>query len=369
MRIIPKIIVLLVLFNIACCRWGVFETIRDKVGDVFSKEEEVKEPSTLDKIKNAIPHDFDMSYQKDIDEFWTGVFDALRLKKPTEIINCFGKVSGPVFFRKVRLMGSLLEHSKEGKNIRLHTDYAHLDLLMHALEHAHKCMADTNDFERMTHKLGVPNDPEYLKKAKYIYFQAKFADITDDFKVIVDHIDKKEFELAGKDFGHLFKNAMKEYQHHGEDLLAQQAFGNGLSGALGLPYPKDCLKCYNAKNAKLWLDFFRGSADSITEGRWYKADDTAKDYWDKEGKDLLEQIPDKVWKCDLNSVESKRLAEELGIDLSSKEFMEKMWDYISDHNIMYYGYLRSMKVSFDRNDYLHAGAAYGHLLQAVAKHS
>jgi len=83
----------------------------------------------------------------------------------------------------------------------------------------------------------------------------------------------------------------------------------------------------------------------------------------------LEQIPDKVWKCDLNSVESKRLAEELGIDLSSKEFMEKMWDYISDHNIMYYGYLRTMKMSFDKHDYLHAGAAYAHLLEAVAKHS
>jgi len=69
----------------------------------------------------------------------------------------------------------------------------------------------------------------------------------------------------------------------------------------------------------------------------------------------------------MNSKDSKEISEKIGMDLGTKEFRDKMWNYVNDHNIMFYSYLRSIKIAIRRGDYLHAGASYAHLLEAVAK--
>jgi len=228
-------------------------------------------------------------------------------------------------------------------------------------------MVQTKDFERLMGALHIPNDPQILKKAKYLYFQAKFATLADEYKTVIDEIDSKNFNKAGKVFGELFKKSVKDFKKTGEDLIAYQAFGNGLSGALDVPLPSESVNCYNDKEAKLMMDFFRGFARAITEGKWYKADQTAAEYWEKEGKALLEKVPSKAWNCDMNSSDTKKLEEKIGLDLNSQEFRDKMFEYLTDHNIMFYSYLRTMHYAFEKNDYLHAGSAYAHLLEAVAK--
>jgi len=391
MKILPKLIILVTLFTLVFSWKAVFE----KLEQLKEKEEDIKKhldlkslglsslkdlnvkdlmhfhipdlSSKLEKLKHIIPKDLDPSHHKEVDAFWTGAFEEFSLPKPTELIECFGTVSGQVFFRKLRIINDLLQHSKSGDNVKLHTDFAQFEVLMHALEHAHECMVHSHDFERLTDSLHISHDPETLKNAKYLYYQAKFSNLADDYKSVIDEIDKKDFNKAGKNFADLFKKSIKDFKKQGEDLLAYQAFGNGISGALGVEFPSDSISCYNPKHAKLLMDFFRGISHAVTEGRWYKADQSTADYWKSEGKSLLEQIPDKVWNCDLNSKDSKKISEKIGMDLNSKEFRDKMWDYVNDHNIMFYSYLRSMRSAIHRGDYLHAGASYAHLLEAVAK--
>jgi len=391
---LTKMIVLMTLFSLAFS-WTAFyerlERLRDKERNIKDKVENVhlknlglsnlkdlslkdiahiKSPdlsSKFEKLKHIIPKDLDPSHHKEVDEFWTGVFEGLKLKKPTELIECFGTLSGNVFFRKIRTVNELLQHSKEGCNLKLHTDYAQLEMLVKALEHTRKCMTETKDFQRLADSLDITGDSEALNKAKYLYYEAKFVELAEPFQKIVKEIDDGNFNNAGRSFAELFKNSVKDYKHTGEDLLAHQAFGNGLSGALGVSLPSDSLKCYNAKNAKILMDFFRGMSEAVTEGRWYKADETSSEYWESEGKNLLSKIPKKVWDCDMKSKETKEISEKLGIDIGSQEFRDKMFEYINDHNIMYYSYMRSMKLAIDKGDYLHAGAVYAHLIEAVAK--
>jgi len=391
MKFFSKLVLLLALLTIVASWKAVFE----KIEKLKEKEESIKKnldlkslglsslkdfslkdlahfevpdlSSKLEKLKHIIPKDLDPSHHKEVDAFWTGAFEEFKLPKPTELIECFGTVSGQIFFRKIRAVNDLLQHSKSQNNFKLHTDFAQFEVLMHALEHAHNCMFNTHDFERLTDSLHICHDPEALKSAKYLYYQANFANLADDYKGIIEEIDNNDFNKAGKLLAVLFKKSVEDFKNQGEDLLAYQAFGNGLSGALGVSLPSDSVGCYNAKNAKLLMDFFRGFSHAVSEGRWYHADHSAVEYWEKEGKALLEQIPNKVWSCDMSSKDSKEISEKIGMDLGSKEFRDKMWDYVNDHNIMFYSYLRSIKMAIDRGDYLHAGASYAHLLEAVAK--
>jgi len=389
MKRFTNIFVLVALFTIAFSWTGLFESFKAKEEDIKNKIDlknlglsnlkdislkdltnitpDIK--SRLEKLKNIIPKDLDPSHHKDIDEFWTGVFEAFRLPKPAELINCFGSVSGKIFFRKIQTINNLLMHSKGHDMVKLHTDYTQFEVLMHALAHSHKCMVETKDFERLTDALHIPHDPEVLMKAKYLYYQAKFDTLAEEYKGVYNEVVNKNFNKAGKVFAEVFKKAASEYNRQGEDLLALQAFGNGLSETLGLPLPAAKVNCYNGKDAKLVMDFFKGLSHAVAEGKWYRADSSASDYWSSEGKSLLEKIDKKVLKCDMNSHDSKNLNEKLGLDLSSKEFREKMCDYTTDHNIMFYSYLRTMNSAFEKNDYLHAAAAYAHLLEAVSKSS
>jgi len=391
MRLSIQLILLLTLFNAVFSWKAVFEKLeklRDKGEEIKDKLDlknfslsSLKDLSVtdilnfeapdlhakLDKLKHIIPKDLDPSHHREIDAFWTTAFKHFGLPKPTELIECFGTVSGSVFFRKLRTVNDLLQHSKTGDNIKLHTDYVQVEVLMHALEHTHRCMVDSHDFERLSDSLHISHDAETLKRAKYLYYEAKYASLADDYKLIIDELDKKDFAQAGKLFAELFQKSVKDFKKQGEDLLSYEAFSNGLSATLGLELPTEGFKCYNSNQAKILMDFFKGIADAVTEGRWYKADQSTADYWKKQGKDLLSQIPDKVWKCDMNSKDSKQISEKIGMDLNSQEFRDKMWDYVSDHNIMFYSYLKSMNSAFTKGDYLHAGAAYAHLLEAIAK--
>jgi len=323
--------------------------------------------SKLEKLKHIIPKDLDPSHHKEVDEFWTGVFEDFKLPKPTDLINCFGTVSGQVFFRKMRTINDLLQHSKAHDNLKLHTDYVQFEVLMQALEHAHTCMVQSHDFERLTDALHISHDIGEIKRAKYLYFEAKYASLADDYKGIVEAVDSKDFNKAGKLFGELFRKCVKDYKKQGEDLLAYQAFGNGISGTLGVALPSDSLNCYSSKDAKVLLDFFRGISHAVADGRWYHADKSTLNYWEKEGKALLEKVPSKVWNCDMKSSDSKQISEKVGMDLNSQEFRDKMWTYVNDHNIMFYSYLRTMNSAFEKNDYLHAGATYAHLVEAIVK--
>lgn len=309
----------------------------------------------------------DPSHHKDVDEFWTGAFENFNLQKPTELIECFGTVSGQVFFRKLRTINDLLQHSKANKNLKLHTDYAQLEVFMQALSHAHTCMFHSHDFDRLADSLHISHDHEVIKKATYLYYQAKYADLADDFGQIVEEIDNKNYNNAGKIYAELFKRSVEDYKKRGEDLLAYQAFGNGLSGTLGAALPSESVDCYKEEHAKLLMDFFRGISDAVTDAKWYRADKAAADYWEQEGRDLLSKIPSKVWRCDMKSKDSKEISEKIGIELGSQQFREKMWDYMSDHNIMFYSYVKYISTELHKGDYVHAGAAYAHLLEAIAK--
>jgi len=393
MKKFTKVLILITLFTVAFS-WTAFF---DKLEKLKEKEEAIRKnldlnslglghlknislkdlthfetpdiKSKLQKLKHIIPKDLDPAHHKDIDEFWTGIFEYYRLPKPNDLINCFGTVSGPIFFRKVKTVNDLMQHSNNHDNLKLHTDYAQMEVLMHALEHAHNCMVQTKDFERLMDSLHISHDPENLKKGKYLYFQAKFGTLADEFKKIVDEIEDGKFNQAGKTYGELLKKSVKDFKKQGEEVLGYQAFSNGISGALGLPLPTESYACYGQKDAKAILDFFRGFSHAVAEGRWYRADHSASDYWEKEGKTLLEKVSSKAWTCDMNSKDTKLIGEKLGIDLNSQEFRDKMWNYLNDHNIMFYSYLRTMNSAFGKNDYLHAGSAYAHLLEAVAKSS
>jgi len=251
--------------------------------------------------------------------------------------------------------------------LKLHTDYAQFEVIIHALEHSDNCMVQTKDFESLMDTLRISHDPQILNKAKYLYFQAKFGSLADEFKFIVEEIDSKNFNKAGKTFAELSKRHVKDFKKIGEDVLSYQAFSNGISGTLGLPLPSESIACYSSKDAKSLMDFFRGFSHAVNEGRWYKSEHSAAEYWEKEGKELLEKVSKKAWNCDMNSSDTKQMGEKLGLDLNGQEFRDKMWDYLNDHNIMFYSYLRTMNMAFEKNDYLHAGSAYAHLLEAVAK--
>jgi len=357
MKRLTSLIVLLALFTVAFS-WTAF----------FQKVEHLKEKGQ-EKLESVTPKNLDPTHHKGVDEFWTGVFDSFKLSKPTELINCFGTVSGPIFFRKIRKMSDLLMHSKGQDNLKLHTDYTQFAILAQALEHAHKCMAQTKDFERLTDSLDVSKDLEVLKKMSYLYFEAKFAQIADEFRGVIHEIDGKEYNKAGKKYAEMLKKAVKDFSSQGEELIAYQAFSNGVTGTLSLPLPSQNLNCYSSKDAKPIMDFYRGLAHAVAEGKFNKADESAASYWEKEGKTLLEKIPKKVMTCESSSNESKQLSDKLGVDIHSKDFRDKMWNYMKNHNIMFYSYLKTMNAAFGKNDNLHAGSAYAHLLEAVSKSS
>jgi len=323
--------------------------------------------SLMGKLKHVITRDVDPAHHQDIGEFWTGVFEQLKLDKPTELIECFGTISGPILFRKIRTINSLLQHSVEMDNTKVHTDVAQFEVFMHALSHTHKCMWATRDWEKLTDALDISKDPEVLHKAKYLIYQAKFPILANDFKEIISELDSKNFKKAGLAWGKVFKRVIQEYKDQGEDLLAYQSFGNGLSGTLGTSLPEESIKCYDSESAKLMMDFFRGVTKKVSEGKWHKAHESTSEFWESEGKELLGKIPKKVWACDMKSKDSKEISEKIGIDLGSKEFMAKMWKYLEEHNILFYGYMRTMHKAIEKGDYLHAGATYTHLLKSVAK--
>jgi len=188
---------------------------------------EVPEKKTvLEKLKHIIPKDLDPSHHKEVDEFWTGVFDNFRLPKPTDLINCFGSVSGPVFFRKLRAVNDLLQHTKNHENLKLHTDYVQFEVLNNALEHAHNCMYETKDYERLMDAMHVPNDPKALDKVKHLYSQAKFASLADEYKPVIDEADRIIDEFK-QDWLNILDNAVglsNKIKHDFQPYMLSQSY-------------------------------------------------------------------------------------------------------------------------------------------------
>jgi len=383
MKRFTNIFVLFALFTIAFSWAGFFESFKDKEESIKNKlgmnnlkdaslndlahSEASDIKSKLEKLKSSNSKESCPSHHKDIDEFWTGAFEALNLPKPVELINCFGKVSEKIFFAKIRTINNLLMHSRGHDMMTMHASMVQLEAILPALEPAHKCVVATKDFERVASALDLPRDLEALKNAEFIYYQAKFDILFEQFKTVYHEVEAKNYNQAGINFGNVFKKAAAEYKKQGEDLITFQAFSNGLSEGLSLPLPSQRINCYTSKDAKLAIDFFRGWSRAVAEGTWYKADSSVSEYWEKEGKSLLEKIDKKVIKCDMDSNESKHLNDKLGVDISSKEFRDQMSAFIKDHNIKFYTYLRTMNSAFEKNDYFHGAGAYAQLLSAIAK--
>jgi len=301
-----------------------------------------------------------------ITDYYTALFAHFGLDKPQQLLNCFDDKSAALYFAHLYEVSTLTQDAEARNRIKVHLDWAKLLVLHKGLEKVWGCIGSTEDFSKLLNALDAKErNPELFMLAKYIYYQANFGSLAEALPKITSALDGKDFSKAGDLAGGLINTTVSELKSRGLALEALNALWNGVHIGLGLPDAKSVWSCWNNDTATVRLEFIYGMAAAVANGKQNDAAHNTEKWYEETGKDLVNKIPDDAWKCWSESEDTKSDSQKLGVDITSNQFYERVDKFVHGHQAAYWQLQKAIKISLEQHNFLHAGSAYAHLLQAA----
>lgn len=303
-----------------------------------------------------------------ISDYFTAFFAHFDLDQPQQIINCFDDKSAAAYYAHLYLVTELVHDAEARNRVQVHLDWAKLLVLHKKLEKVHGCIASTEDFTKLLEALGAKErNPELFLLAKYIYYQANFGKLDQSLPKVTAALDNKDFKTAGDVAADIVNTTATELKTRGLALEALNGVWNGVHIALGLPDAESVWSCWNNDTATIRLEFIYGMAAAVANGDKNDAAHNTEQWYEETGKDLVNKIPDDAWKCWAKSDDTKSESDKLGVDITSQDFYEKVSKFVHGNQAAYWHLQNAIKVNLEQHNFIHAGSAYGHLLQAAVK--
>jgi len=300
--------------------------------------------------------------------FFLTLYDQYNLTEPVAIVNCFDDKTATRFFNSLYELHEIFNDTAERNNIKLHIDYAKLALLLRSLDDSLECAVGTDDFTRLLDALGIKDrHPENLAIYDYIYYQARYNALLQEFIPVVKSLDNNDNKKAAIAVSRVLSDMVSNYKKEGVYFIANQAFGNGIAMSLDIDDPNDSLKCWDNESSAHYLDFFYKLAEAVSEGGWRDSPINTHYFWKEQGEEIFKRIPSTVWDCVLASYDSRNLANALGIDIYTAEFREMMEKWITKNRLSYFMTLKGIKTSFESKNLNRAGNLVGDFLDKVSK--
>jgi len=226
----------------------------------------------------------------------------------------------------------------------------------------------TQDFTDILDALDIKErNPKDFLITKYVYYQAEYPNLVEDFRPVIDGLDNKNHSAAGEAYANVIGNLVTAVKKQGLNFLAFEGLQNGIAVKLGVNNPGDILECFNNEYAGYYLEFLYRLSVVVSEGNWKDAFYSVNKFWYEEGKDLIKKIPKEVGECAENSTDNAEITEKLGIDVASEEFLDLMLKYIGENRLHFFWMMKGLRHSFDHFNLNHAGYLYGHFLERIAK--
>jgi len=241
-------------------------------------------------------------------------------------------------------------------------------ILYHPLHDVLACIAMTQDFTDLLDALDIKQrNPRDFMLAKYVYYQAKYPDLVEDFRPVIDGLDNKNHSAAGEAYANVVGNLVHAVKKQGLNYLAWEGFQNGIAVKLDLENPSDILECFDNESAGYWLEFLYKLSEAVSEGNWKDAFYDANKFWYETGRDLMKKIPKETCECVKKSKDNEAITKKLGIDVESREFLDLMLKWIGENRLHFHFMMKGLKHSFDHFNLNHAGYVYGHFLERIAE--
>jgi len=304
----------------------------------------------------------------DLRYFFMTLYKQFNLTDPDFIIECFCDKTATLFFKSLYEFNQLLNDTKERNEFKLHFDYLKLAALLKSLEDTAKCVIKTRDWDDLLNALEVEErDPQILALVNYIYYQARYSALLNDFVPLIIGLENKNHRKAGIAYSRLISNMVETVKYRGLHFIANQAFSNGFAVRLHLPTPGDSVRCFDNESAAAYLEFFLKLSEEISNGKWKESPINTHFFWRDYGKKIMEKIPKEDWGCVVGSHDYEVFYDRFGIRMYDREFLDLLLKYVNNNRLHYWMMMKSMKESFDNYNLGHAGSVWGHLIKRIIR--
>jgi len=229
------------------------------------------------------------------------------------------------------------------------------------------CIVESQDFSDLLEALGVERDPILTEISGWLYYQADFPKLLEDYKPIIQNLDNKNWSAAGAAYGDVMKDNVDAVKNQGVHYLSEAGLLNGFSLGLDIDLPNDTLTVWNDTTAAYDLDFAYEAARAVADGHWWDSWRNLVKFWEEKGEDILGHIPMSVWECIQGSEDNKKITEKLGVDVMSKEFEDLAVAWIKKHQWKYHAHAKLVKYNLEQLHFIHAGVLKAHLVKEIAK--
>jgi len=305
---------------------------------------------------------------KDVAEFFEGLFSHFGLDKPEQIIcECLCPKSSAIFLAEIYAFNQILIDVNNRDAARVHLDWAKeffLGLFGHGTS---GCIIESQDFSDLLEALGVERDPILTNIADWLYYQAYFPKLLEDYKPVIQNLDAKNFTAAGAAYGDIMNNTVEAVKNQGVHYLSHTGMNNGFGLGLEIDLPNDSLSVWNDTTAAYDLQFLFGASRAVAAGKWWDSYENLVKYWNEKGEDILGNIPMQVWEDLQASDDNKKVTEKLGIDIMSKEFEDLMLGWIKKHPLKYHFHSKLLQKNFEQLHFIHIGVLQAYLVKEIAK--
>lgn len=313
------------------------------------------------------PADSSDSSDEAIDQFFEGFFASYNLSKPTQILRCFDDKSSSLFFGSLYEKYEILKDTTERSSLQLHIDYYKLKLIYAGLQSTTACIFLTQDLTDLLDALNITKrDPERFGMALYLIYQAHYDDLFAAYQPMIDNLNAKNFTEAGKTYGDVLNYTVKTIRKEGTSFEAFNGFGNGFAIQLDLEEPSDSLECYDNDTSSVGIEFLYKLSVAVTDGKIFESPVNALNFYENEGKKILDSLPESVMDCDASSNDHQSIVQKLGIEIYSDDFTNLLKTYINNNRLSFYGYMKGLRNNFEEHNFVHAGQVYAHLISSIA---
>jgi len=333
---------------------------------LISCDTETKSWYKFGEESSSPPHDH--SKMDNLRYFYQTFFGQYKLSRPNQILDCFCDKTADLFFQSLYDSHQILIDTNERNSIKLHLEFAKLMLTYRPLHDVFACIAMTQDFTDLLDALDIKQrNPRDFMIAKYVYYQAEYPSLVENFQPVIDGLDNKNHSAAGKAYANVIGDLVHSVKKEGLNYLAWEGFENGIVVRLDIENPTDILKCFDNEAAGNYLEFLYKMSEYVSEGKYVDAPYNANRFWYEVGEKLMKKIQDEVLECVKKSEDNQLIKKQLGIDVESREFLDLMLKYIGENRLHFFWMMKSLKHSFDHFNLNHAGYVYGHFLEQIAK--
>jgi len=301
---------------------------------------------------------------RDASAFFEGFFNYFNLPKPSQIPECFSPDTASSFFKELNKAHKLLVAMNNREVLPLRSEFFKQYLFGIVHPSLTACIALTQDFDNLLKELGIhQKDPELFANANFLYSQAYFVKLLDNFEPMMENFEAKDYYPAGKAYGKLINDLVNSIKNEGLGYLAIKGFSNGFDTLGEVKDSENLLSESSIYLGGVAMELLKELTNVISEGESEQAYENNVNFWKGKGKEILEQIPSFVWRLGL--VEGKDLTEVVGNHILNWIYDEKRMKYIQEHQMNYY---TRMKLIGDNLNHLHviqAGYLYADFIKGI----